>query len=257
MKKIMMNISLINKKTARLFVPVFLTAAFCAFLTAPVHAGENEENKKSFYSLDVDSLAKDIFVSCELFHEGKTLYENSDYDNAQAKFREALAIDPGNEKASKYLKLCVAAKTPGAAPGSRVGASLSKKPVSEDKNNEADIQLLQRLIARVDNIEESKKTQSSRPRAAGPSGDEQKQDITPAVSKKSSARFKERARLVKPKQYTNEKKKLEATTLQEIEKAEALLAEGDKYYENLNYEKAYKLYKTALEVLYPETDSSN
>ena len=252
-----MNISLMNKKSARLFVSVFLTAAFCALLAAPVHAGENEENKKSFYSLDVDSLAKDIFVSCELFHEGKTLYENRDYDNAKIKFREALEIDPGNEKASKYLKLCGPAKTPSSARDSRSGGSLFKEPISENKNNEPDIQLLQRLIARVDNIEESKKTQPPRPRAVSPAGDKQKQDIKPTVSKKSSSRFKERARLVTPKQYTDEKKKLEATTLQEIERAEALLAEGDKYYENLNYEKAYKLYKTALEVLHPETDSSN
>lgn len=235
----------------------FLTAAFCSFITSPICAGENEENKKSFYSLDIDSLAKDIFVSCELFQEGKTLYENRDYDNAQAKFREALKIDPGNKKASKYLNLCVSAQKPEPPRYSRAAASLSEEPISENKNNEDDIQLLQRLIERVDDIEKSKKTQSPPARMEKIARPEPKQETDPVFSKKPSARFKERARLVKPRQYTNEKKKLEATTLQEIEKAEALLAEGNKYYENLNYEKAYKLYKSALKVLHKETDSSD
>jgi len=247
-----MNISLINNNFTRTVTVIFLITGFCVLILPAAGIAESEKEKSDVHSIDVDKLAKNIFVSCELFYEGKKLYDNRDYDNARLKFREALALDLGNLKASKYLKLCGPNKKTGSENKPPVIAAPPNEIILEEKRNENDIQLLQSLIERLDKVEDSRIIQTTLSQSQKTASSEKKQES----SKKASTRFKERVRSIKPNQYSAEKKKLESTSLEEIEKAENLLSKGDKYYENLNYEKAYQLYKSALEILHTKPDSS-
>jgi len=216
------------KKIASKLIFVFMTALTLVLaFSSPSRA---EENKTGTYSLDVKTLAKNIFASCELFEEGKKLYENQDIAGARLKFTEALSLDPGNKKASKYLKLC----------GSALEASLSQKNLIADENeNEQDIKLLERLIERVEELESPAKTEitvQSGKKAAG----------IKSSKEKPSAEFKKRAALLKS---SRTKEAYQLADKQKIERAEDLLSEGNKYYETMNYDKAYKLYKESLENL--------
>ena len=245
----MMDSNFTSKISQRSVLTVLIIAGLCLY-SLPLDAVESKNKKPKSYSIDVEDLAKDIFASCELFQEGKKLYENRDYPGARTKFREALATDPGNKKASKYLKLC-ADRIPKPKPRtvSKKKADLNTKKTSED------IQLLQTLINRVDKLETKPAPKTVTAIAPAHSPQVQKQKKEKQFSKKASARFTEKARLSQQTQYTAEKRKVESVTLKEIAVAESLVKEGNKYYENLNYEKAYKLYSEALEILNSPTRS--
>ncbi len=231
-----MNPNLINKTLPRTIMPILIVVGLCLY-ALPLAADQSKNKKPSSYSLDVEDLAKDIFASCELFQEGKKLYENRDYNGARIKFRSALAIDPGNKKAVKYLKL------------------LGERKPNPVKKTESDIQLLETLINRVNTLETQAPPKTITAIAADHAPHVQQQEQEKQPSKKASARFTEKARLSQQTQYASEKIKVELVTLKEIAKAEGLLKEGNKYYENLNYEKAYKLYAEALEILNSPTQS--
>lgn len=242
----MMNSNFTNKFFQRPVLSALFIVGLCLY-SLPLAADQPKNKKPSSYSVDVKDLAKDIFASCELFQEGKKLYENRDYAGAKTKFSEALATDPGNKKASKYLKLC-GGKTPNPAPKPKPRTVSKKKADLNTKKTESDIQLLETLITRVNKLETQTPPKTITAVAASASH-VQKQEQKKQLSPKASDRFTEKARLSQQNQYAAEKRKIETVTLKEIAKAENLVKEGNKYYENLNYEKAYKLYKEALEIL--------
>jgi len=245
----MMNINSINKILPPRVTYVLIFAGLCLY-ALPLAADQSKDKKPSTYSVDVENLAKNIFASCELFQEGKKLYENCDYDGAKIKFRKAVEIDPGNKKASKYLKL-LGNKKPDPAPAGKTKSLKVRKKMDtlNTRKNESDIQLLETLINRVNKLETVAPPKKVTAVARDTSPHVQKQEQETQLSKKASARFTEKARLSQQTRHASERRKIESVTLKEIAESESLLKEGNKYYENLNYEKAYKLYSEALEIL--------
>jgi len=243
----MTNFNFMNKTLSRPIVFSLIIVGLCLY-TLPLAADQSKNKRPSSYSLDVEDLAKDIFASCELFQEGKKLYENRDYDGARLKFSKALEIDPGNKKASKYLKL-LDGKKPNPAPKTKPRTVSKGKTDLNTKKTESDIQLLETLIDRVNKLETKAPPKTITAVAGTRATHVQKQEQEKQLSKKASARFTEKAHLSQQTQYASEKRKVESVTLEEIAKSEGLLKEGNKYYENQNYEKAFKLYSEALEIL--------
>ncbi|MFH1395032.1 MAG: hypothetical protein ABIH09_02625 [Candidatus Omnitrophota bacterium] len=235
---------------------LFLNILFIVGLSAHISHGQtgNKPDEKSPYSFNIDQIAENIFLSCELFEEGTKLYEQKDFKNAGLKFQEALQKDRENSKASQYLKLCTETLSSNSSVTNENKADLSKiqdKPkIDQSKTTEEDVQLLTNLLNRVKHLESKqdkpitdtdKKTLTSEKAVLQ---DEEKLQTEPDSLK---------AAVPSPAQQNkiDVKTEQDLAMAQKVRQSELLMLQGNKYYENLDYEKAYEFYKKALKVLDP------
>ncbi|MFH1846686.1 MAG: hypothetical protein ABH869_03935 [Candidatus Omnitrophota bacterium] len=223
-------------KTLLLFFNILLLAGFPAYISQGQTS--NNTTEKSPYSFDVDLLAKNMFLSCELFEEGKNLYEQKEFQKARLKFQEALQKDQDNAKASQHLKLCEEALSRNLPKATSPTLMVSPNKLEIDQAEKPkDVQLLTDLLNRVEtleakkssNIKQDKETPSDISHTSIPNDPSERQH--PELDSK----------ITEDLQMTHK-----------VKQSEFLMLQGNKYYENLDYEKAYEFYKKALEVLEQE-----
>ncbi len=190
----------------------------------------------SFMAQDLQTLAKNILASCELVEEGKLLYKKLDYFKASEKFKEALSRDPGNKNAQKYLDLCEKKLQTSSKSGETIAATRREKGLEILKDLDQRIQKLEGTAPeRNVSTYPIKKTSPIKPAVKKEKGPVSGKTET-QISQKTSETEKE----LSPSK-SDEKEK--------IKKAEYLIEQGDKYYQQGKFIRAYELYKEALELL--------
>jgi len=204
------------------------------FFACPYTYGEVESAPS--YSQDIMELAKNLLASYELFEKGKRLFKKRDYMDARATFQDALDKDSKNEKAGKYLLLC----------DKKIATLEKSEEEKEEKERErseweqqADIEarLLKDLERRIRELETKK--------------DEEPEKETAVEWKKLGEQLEPE----KPAAKTADDKELEETMLREEEirksviESEDLVEQGNLYFQNQEYEKAYDFYRKALKSL--------
>ncbi|MFH1846351.1 MAG: hypothetical protein ABH869_02205 [Candidatus Omnitrophota bacterium] len=203
--------------------PLFL---FLTVSSASIYGDSHEEtNRTDISPKDLTELATGIFLACALVEEGKVFYSKKDYLNAQKKFEEALRKDPENKEAREYLSLC----GPKALEQKKDYRPETKLARREKIENE--IRLLKELETRIFRIET-----------------EQKEKISKPFEKLFEKKTEVKSELPKAKEDLQPLLSPEQET-QRIEKAEELMKEGNKYYKEMDFEQAYKIYKQAFAVL--------
>ncbi|RKY41496.1 MAG: hypothetical protein DRP85_06045 [Candidatus Makaraimicrobium thalassicum] len=217
----------------RICLPPCVLLAALSF-HAPVYP-QSAEKRPVFLSRDIKELAKNIFASCELFEEGKKLYQQHDYANAGIKFQQALARDPKNKKARKYLKLCNR-RTVGTPKKTEKGKE--QRELDERKRRETETRFLQELEQRVKQLEIEQRTAVEKEAA-----------VSKKMETTGDTRTGEQRDAQRPPRKEISEFETKAEKEKRIKNAEYLIKEGDKYYEQLKYQKAYKLYKEAFQAL--------
>ena len=205
----------------------FITFLLICLLLPGASLAQNQPGGESsaLYPGGLASLAKNILMSYNLFEEGKTLYEKEDYLNARVKFQQALLRDPKNNKAKKYLSLC---------DKKRVAAKKSKKTSDKTEKmiDEEELAFLKELETRISNLETEKPVKYT------PHAEQEKSpEVSPAPTSDESA--------PPPAKQTKTVPSLEE--IRRAKKTEQFISQGDKFYAERDYEKAYKYYKDAFE----------
>ena len=197
----------------------FFTCIFLA-VSSFVSAQASNDSDFSLYTDSLVSLTKNILISFDLFEEGRILYEKSDYIHARQKFKKSLEYDPGNTKADEYLNLC-----------NKKYLSQKKYPGkkhSADGPQGIEMNFLNDLEQRINQLEIGTATK------------------TMVEHKKEEVKVQQKETVLPDNTDTDVKKQI---TERNTKKAEKLMAKGDSYYAEEQYEKAYKYYKKAFTLL--------